>query len=124
MLMMLCVIEAISMLVNILLSKFCYRWCQSCEPKGNIPLAQIKNIERECRYMQKLIVDKKFDNKKVSEYLFSKFNGLTKNTLYKAFRKKDVRINNVKVGKRNNMGNFLTLQNLTSQPQALLNGIL
>lgn len=47
--------------------------------------------------MQKLIVDKKFDNKKVSEYLFSKFNGLTKNTLYKAFRKKDIRINNVKI---------------------------
>lgn len=47
--------------------------------------------------MQKLIVDKKFDNKKLSEYLFSKFNGLTKNTLYKAFRKKDVRINNVKI---------------------------
>lgn len=47
--------------------------------------------------MQKLIVDKKFDNKKVSEYLFSKFNGLTKNTLYKAFRKKDIRINNIKI---------------------------
>ena len=47
--------------------------------------------------MQKLIVDKKFDNKKVSDYLFSKFNGLTKNTLYKAFRKKDIRINNVKI---------------------------
>ncbi len=47
--------------------------------------------------MQKLIVDKKFDNKKVSEYLFSKFNGLTQNTLYKAFRKKDIRINNVKI---------------------------
>ena len=47
--------------------------------------------------MQKLIVDKKFNNKKVSEFLFSKFNGLTKNTLYKAFRKKDIRINNVKI---------------------------
>lgn len=49
--------------------------------------------------MQKLIVDKKFDNKKVSEYLFSKFNGLTKNSLYKAFRKKDIRINNIKISK-------------------------
>ena len=47
--------------------------------------------------MQKLIVDKKFNNKKISEFLFSKFNGLTKNTLYKAFRKKDIRINNVKI---------------------------
>ena len=47
--------------------------------------------------MQKLIVDKKFDNKKVSEFLYFKFNGLTKNTLYKAFRKKDIRINNAKI---------------------------
>ena len=50
------------------------------------------------------------------------------NTLATAMRTNNffisVRINNVKVGKRNNMGNFLTLQNLTSQPQALLNGIL
>ncbi len=48
--------------------------------------------------MQKLIVDKKFNNKKISNFLFSKFNGLTKNTLYKAFRKKDIRINNIKIG--------------------------
>ena len=51
--------------------------------------------------MQKLIVDKEFNNKKVSEYLYSKFNGLTKNTLYKAFRKKDIRINNVKISEDN-----------------------
>ena len=47
--------------------------------------------------MQKLIVDKKFDNKKLSDFLYSNFNGLTKNTLYKAFRKKDIRINDVKI---------------------------
>ena len=48
--------------------------------------------------MQKLIVTKKFDNKKISNLLYSNFNGLTKNTLYKAFRKKDIRINNLKIG--------------------------
>ena len=46
--------------------------------------------------MQKLIVDKKFDNKKLSDFLYSNFSGLTKNTLYKAFRKKDIRINDIK----------------------------
>ena len=47
--------------------------------------------------MRKLIVTQKFDNKKVSDILYSSFNGLTKNTLYKAFRKKDIRINNIKI---------------------------
>lgn len=47
--------------------------------------------------MQKLIVDKKFDNKKLSDFLYSNFCGLTKNTLYKAFRKKNIRINDVKI---------------------------
>lgn len=49
--------------------------------------------------MQKLIVDKKFDNKKLSDILYSNFSGLTQNTLYKAFRKKDIRINNEKINK-------------------------
>lgn len=47
--------------------------------------------------MKKLIVEKNFDNKKVSDVLYSHFNGLTKNTLYKAFRKKDIRVNNIKI---------------------------
>ena len=47
--------------------------------------------------MRKLVVDKKFNNKKLSEFLYYNFNGLSKNTLYKAFRKKDIRINNVKI---------------------------
>lgn len=47
--------------------------------------------------MKKLIVSKKFDNKKLSSFLYFNFNGLTKNTLYKALRKKDIRINNVKI---------------------------
>lgn len=48
--------------------------------------------------MQKITVTPKFDNKKLSDFLYSKFNGLTKNTLYKAFRKKDIRINDIKIG--------------------------
>lgn len=47
--------------------------------------------------MQKLIVDKKFDDKKLSDFLYSNFSGLTKNTLYKAFRKRDIRINDIKI---------------------------
>ena len=47
--------------------------------------------------MQKIVVNNKFNNKKLSDLLYFNFNGLTKNTLYKAFRKKDIRINNVKI---------------------------
>lgn len=47
--------------------------------------------------MQKFVVEKNFNNKKLSDVLYSHFNGLTKNTLYKAFRKKDIRINNIKI---------------------------
>lgn len=47
--------------------------------------------------MQTLIVNnKKFDGKPLSEFLYYNFNGLTKNTLYKALRKKDIRINDIK----------------------------
>lgn len=49
--------------------------------------------------MKTIIVDKKFNNKNVSDVLYFYFNGLTKNTLYKAFRKKDIRINDVKINK-------------------------
>ena len=61
--------------------------------------------------MQKLIVDKKFDNKKVSDFLYFHFNGLTKNTLYKAFRKKDIRINDMKINEDKiiNYGDSITV---------------
>ena len=49
--------------------------------------------------MRTIKVDSKFNNKKLSEFLYANFNGLTKNTLYKAFRKKDIRINNIKINK-------------------------
>ena len=47
--------------------------------------------------MRILIVDNKFNNKKLDKFLFSQFNGLTYNTFFKALRKKDIRINNVKI---------------------------
>ena len=47
--------------------------------------------------MQTLTIDKKSDSHKLSNILYNNFNGLTRNTLYKAFRKKDIRINNVKI---------------------------
>lgn len=61
--------------------------------------------------MRKLIVPNKFNNKKISDFLYYNFNGLTKNTLCKAFRKKDIRINNIKIGqdKTVNLGDEVTV---------------
>ncbi len=47
--------------------------------------------------MQKLIVEPKYNNKKLSTFLYDHFNGLTSATFYKALRKKDIRINNVRI---------------------------
>lgn len=47
--------------------------------------------------MKKLIVNKKYDGKKLNTFLLDSFDGLTLNTIYKALRKKDIRVNNVKV---------------------------
>ena len=47
--------------------------------------------------MRNVVVNEKWNEKKVSDVLFANFDGLTKNTLYKAFRKKDIRINNQKI---------------------------
>lgn len=47
--------------------------------------------------MQKLIVEDKFNNKKICDYLLYKFPKLSQNTLYKALRKKDIRINDIKI---------------------------
>ena len=46
--------------------------------------------------MKKLVVNKKYNEKKLNTFLLDNFNGLTLNTIYKALRKKDIRINNVK----------------------------
>ena len=47
--------------------------------------------------MREIRVNKKYDNKKLNIFLLDSFNNLSPNNLYKALRKKDVRINNVKV---------------------------
>lgn len=47
--------------------------------------------------MKKLIVDKKYDGKKLNTFLLDSFSGLSINTIYKTLRKKDIRINGVRV---------------------------
>ena len=47
--------------------------------------------------MKKLIVNKKYDNKKLNTFILDNFKSLKPSTLYKALRKKDIRINNEKV---------------------------
>lgn len=47
--------------------------------------------------MRKLIVDEKYNNKKLNNFILDNFKSLNQNVLFKALRKKDIRINNVKV---------------------------
>ena len=47
--------------------------------------------------MRKIIVDKKHDNKKLCAFILDSFPNLNKNVLYKALRKKDIRINDIRV---------------------------
>jgi len=47
--------------------------------------------------MQILNVEEKYEGKKLCAYLLYKFPNLKQSTLYKALRKKDIRINNVKI---------------------------
>ena len=47
--------------------------------------------------MKILIVEEKYNEKKLNSFLFDKFNSLSNNTFYKALRKKDIRINDVKI---------------------------
>lgn len=47
--------------------------------------------------MRKLIVDKKYNNKKLTNFLLDNFNGLSINTIYKALRKKDILVNDIRV---------------------------
>lgn len=46
--------------------------------------------------MRKLVVNSKYNGKKLNTVLLSEFDGLTTSSLYKALRKKDIRINGVK----------------------------
>ena len=47
--------------------------------------------------MRKVLVSKKYDGKKLNTFLLDSFDGLSLNIIYKALRKKDIRVNNVKV---------------------------
>lgn len=47
--------------------------------------------------MKKLIVSNKYNEKKLNNFILDSFPNLNKNTLYKTLRKKDIRINNIKV---------------------------
>lgn len=47
--------------------------------------------------MQQLIVNEKYNNKKLNSFILASFPNLNKNTLFKALRKKDIRVNNIKV---------------------------
>lgn len=61
--------------------------------------------------MKKIVVDKKYNGKKLNTFLLGNFNGLTMNTIYKALRKKDIRINNIKINENCvvNLGDEITL---------------
>ena len=47
--------------------------------------------------MRKIIVSEKYNNKKLNTFILDTFKSLNQNVLYKALRKKDIRINNIKV---------------------------
>lgn len=49
------------------------------------------------KHMKRLIVEEKYNEKKLNTYLFAKFPNLKQNTLYKALRKKDIKINNKRI---------------------------
>ena len=47
--------------------------------------------------MQKIIVEPKYNNKKLSIFLYSHFSGLASSTFHKALRKKDIRVNDKRI---------------------------
>ena len=49
--------------------------------------------------MRNLIVSKEYDNKNLTKFILDSFPNLNKNVLYKALRKKDIRINNIRTSK-------------------------
>lgn len=48
-------------------------------------------------FMKELIVEPKYDGKKLNNFLLDSFDGLSLNVLYKTLRKKDIRVNNIRV---------------------------
>lgn len=53
--------------------------------------------------MKKLIVDKKYNGKKLNKFLFDNISSLTSNLFYKTLRKKDIKINNKRVNENVNI---------------------
>ena len=47
--------------------------------------------------MRKIVVNEKYNKKKLNSFILDNFKNLNQNVLFKALRKKDIRINNVKV---------------------------
>ena len=47
--------------------------------------------------MRELIVNKKYAGKKLNTFLLDSFDGLSMNSIFKALRQKDIRINDIKV---------------------------
>ncbi len=47
--------------------------------------------------MKELIVDKNYDGKKLNNFILDNFKNLSLNTLYKALRKKDIKVNNKRI---------------------------
>ena len=47
--------------------------------------------------MKNIIVDKKYDGKRINSFLLDNFDGLVSSTIYKALRKKDIRINSKRI---------------------------
>lgn len=59
--------------------------------------------------MQKIIVEPKYNNKKLSIFLYSHFSGLSSSTFHKALRKKDIRINDKRVNEDTIIHEFDTI---------------
>ena len=49
--------------------------------------------------MRKLIVNDRYNGKNLNKFVFDSFPNLSQNEFYKALRKKDIRINGVKISK-------------------------
>ena len=47
--------------------------------------------------MRKLIVNEKYNNKKLNTFILDNFKNLNQNILFRALRKKDIRVNNIKI---------------------------
>lgn len=53
--------------------------------------------------MKKLIVDNKYNNKKIDKFLYDKFPSLTNSIFYKTLRKKDIKINGKRISENINV---------------------